>query len=255
MIANGWRETGLRRAAVGLAAALAGLLPGPQAAFGQAALRGRVVDSETGVAIAKAAVRIAGDSTHYTTDSTGRFEARDLRGGTVEVTLEAPGYAKKDLRVAVPLTGGVELTFALDFTGFKLPEIVVAGRVEQLAPRYTNFEQRRQRGMGAFLRWDDLLKKGSNSVGDALRTVRGVKIQCDQRTFECSAAMARSPTCHPTWWVDGVQVHSFDENTPVRDVYGIEIYRGPGEVPGEFGGSDAACGVIALWTKSRPYRD
>ena len=35
---------------------------------------------------------------------------------------------------------------------------------------------------------------------------------------------------------------------------GIEIYRGPGEVPGDFGGSNAACGVIVMWTKSRPYR-
>ena len=44
-------------------------------------------------------------------------------------------------------------------------------------------------------------------------------------------------------------MHSFHENTPISDVYGIEIYRGPGEVPAEFGGSNAACGVIAIWTK------
>jgi outer membrane cobalamin receptor len=66
--------------------------------------------------------------------------------------------------------------------------------------------------------------------------------------------MSRDPQCFPTWWVDGTRVASFHENTPIRDVYGIEIYRGPGEVPGEFAGSDAACGVIVIWTKSRPYR-
>jgi hypothetical protein len=254
MAVNMFGDTTLRVAPWAAGVALLGLLLGPQAALGQAVLRGRVVDSETGGGIAKASVRIHGDTTRYTTDSTGRFEAQNLKGGATELTLEALGYAKADVRFAVPLAGAVQQTFALDFTGYKLPEIVVEGRAEELAPRYTDFERRREAGIGTFLRWDDLLKKGSNTVGDALRTVRGVKIQCNQQTFECNVVMARSPNCHPTWWVDGVEVHSFDEDTPVRDVYGIEIYRGPGETPGEYGGSDAGCGVVVLWTKSRPYR-
>ncbi len=96
--------------------------------------------------------------------------------------------------------------------------------------------------------------KSFGSVGDALRTVRGVRIQCNQQTFECFAYMARSPTCQPVWIVDGQEARAFHENTPIRDVYGIEVYRGAGEVPGEYAGSNAACGVIVIWTKSRPYR-
>lgn len=80
-------------------------------------------------------------------------------------------------------------------------------------------------------------------------------MQCNQQTFECQAVMARAPRqCPPIWIVDGQEVRSFHENTPIRDVYGIEIFRGPGEVPGEYAGSNAACGVIVVWTKSRPYR-
>ena len=99
-----------------------------------------------------------------------------------------------------------------------------------------------------------IAKQGYGSVGDALHVVRGVRIKCNQQTFECFAFMVRSPQCQPTWWIDGQEVRSFHESTPIRDVYGIEIYRGPGEVPGEFAGSDAACGVIVIWTKSRPYQ-
>lgn len=242
------------RAAAVLAAPLCGLLIHPAAAAAQATLSGRVVDSEIGHGVAKASVRIKGDTARVTSDSAGRFEARNLRRGDAEVTVEALGYARETFQVHLPDSGVVEREFALDFTGYQLPEIVVKGRVEELAPRYLPFEQRRLRGIGAFIRWDELNKKGANSIGDALRTVRGVRIQCDQASYECYAVMARSFNCRPTWWVDGVEVRSFSESTSIRDVYGIEIYRGPGEVPGEFAGSDAACGVIVVWTKSRPYR-
>ena len=63
---------------------------------------------------------------------------------------------------------------------------------------------------------------GDATVGDALRTVRGVRVHCNQETFECFAVMARTPQCQPTWWIDGVEVHSFHENTPIRDIYGID---------------------------------
>jgi len=171
-----------------------------------------------------------------------------------EIVISTLGYARGEFQLLIPSQGLVEQVFPLDFTGYKLPEVVVRGRAEQLAPRYQDFERRRQRGIGAYLRWDELSQKGFNSVGDALRSVRGVRIRCNQETFECHAFMSRDPQCFPTWWVDGTRVASFHENTPIRDVYGIEIYRGPGEVPGEFAGSDAACGVIVIWTKSRPYR-
>jgi outer membrane receptor for ferrienterochelin and colicin len=135
-----------------------------------------------------------------------------------------------------------------------MPEMAVRARRERLLPRYQDFEQRRERALGAFLRWDELKKRGYGSVGEALRSVRGVRIQCNQETYECFAVMARSPQCQPTWWIDGVEVRSFHESTPIRDVYGIEIYRGPGEIPGDFAGSNAMCGVIVVWTKSRPFR-
>lgn len=226
----------------------------PQELGSQATLRGRVVDSELGRPISGATVQIRGFSTQFVTDSAGTFEAQAVPVGERQIVITTLGYAKGEFRVQIPSAGIVEQLFPLDFTGYNLPEVVVRGRVEQLAPRYQDFERRRQLGIGAYLRWDELSQKGFNSVGDALRSVRGVRIRCNQETFECHAFMSRDPHCPPTWWVDGTRVSSFHENTSIRDVYGIEVYRGPGEVPGEFAGSDAACGVIVIWTKSRPYR-
>ena len=240
-------------AGASLAAVLA-VATGLQTAAAQT-LRGRITDSELGRPLPGATVHIQGGPSTVTADSLGRFEAQGLAAGDAEVTVELLGYSTGVFKVRIPPSGVVDRVFALDFTGYRLPEVVVQGRVQELAPRYMDFESRRQRGLGAFLRWDDLSKRGSASVGDALRTVRGVRIQCDQQRFECYAVMARTPQCQPTWFVDGVEVRSFHENTSIRDIYGIEIYRGPGEVPGEFAGSNAACGVIVMWTKSRPFRE
>ena len=32
----------------------------------------------------------------------------------------------------------------------------------------------------------------------------------------------------------------------------LEIYRGDGEVPAEFSGSGAGCGVVVIWTRATP---
>jgi hypothetical protein len=217
-------------------------------------LRGRVIDSEIGNALAGAVVRITGGPPSLTSDTVGRFEADNLPSGSAEVRIQVLGYAIGIFTIYLPPSGVVEQVFALDFTGHQLPAVVVEARAVQLVPRYVDFERRRQRGIGAYLRWDDLKERGSASVGDALRTIRGVRLRCNQETFECHVFMARTPNCRPTWFIDGVEVRSFLENTPIRDVYGVEVYRGTGEIPGEFAGSNAACGVIVVWTKSRPYR-
>lgn len=220
----------------------------------QASLRGRVLDSETGQALPGARVVVRGLTAPLTTDSLGRFEAGELRAGETRIRIEQLGYAAREFRVRLPESGAVERVFSLDFTGDRLPEVAVRARIEKLMVRYLDFERRRQRGLGAFFRWDELRKESYSSVGDALRTVRGVRIQCNQQRFECFAVMARTPNCRPVWYIDGMEAGSFNENTPIRDIYGMEVYRGQGEIPGEFSGSNAACGVIVIWTKSRPFQ-
>jgi hypothetical protein len=73
------------------------------------------------------------------------------------------------------------------------------------------------------------------------------------RTHECEISMSRSSGCPPTVWVDGAQSAYFGVNTPIGDVYGIEVYRGSGEIPAEYAGT-SACGAVVIWTKNRPYR-
>ncbi|HEV2672243.1 MAG TPA: carboxypeptidase-like regulatory domain-containing protein [Gemmatimonadales bacterium] len=227
----------------------------PVAATAQSRLQGRVLDSEVGSPVGSAIVRIGKDTAPAArADSQGFFLITGLNRGEITLVIQALGYEQGVFRVFMPDSGEIVRQFTLDFNGVMLPAVVVQARAELLQPRYIDFERRRLRGLGAYFRWDDLKQKNYSTVSDALRTVRGVRIECDQSRFECYAVMARSPNCHPAWYIDGIEVHSFQENTPIRDVYGIEVYRGTGEIPAEFGGSTAGCGVIVMWTKSRPYR-
>jgi len=227
---------------------------GAETAGSQATIRGRVIDSEVGDPLPGAVVSIRGVSSTLVADTLGRFEAVGLPPGEAAVNIELIGYTPGLFRIRLAASDKVDQDFPLDFSGHRLASVVVQARAERLMSRYVDFERRRQRRLGAYFRWDELKQGSYTSVGDALRTVRGVRIRCNQQTYECFAAMVRSPQCLPTWWIDGIEVSSFHENTPIRDVYGIEIYRGTGEVPGEFSGSNAACGVIVMWTKSRPFR-
>lgn len=237
-----------------ISALLAGLLlPATLLAQGTGTLRGRVVDTETGEPVRDATLRIRGLQP-VAADSLGRFEITGIPAGQAQITVLALGYTSNQWKVPIAEGQVLERQFGLDFSGESLPDVVVTARATKLVPRYASFEARRERGLGAYLRWDDIKKKNFSTVGEAARSVRGVRLNCVQAEFECYLRMARTPNCSPEWWVDGVNVRSFTENTPIRDVYGIEIYRGPGEVPGEFAGSNAGCGVIVIWTKSKPFQ-
>ena len=249
------RSAPIRLAGRGLVPALIACLASvaPAQETPTAAIRGLVVDEETGDTIPGATVQVKGLAP-VTVGPLGTFQLVGLRPGSVEISIQAIGFTQKTFKLNLNPGQVLTRTFTMEFTGARLPEVVITARAARLAPRYTDFERRRERGLGAYFRWEEIKAKGFSTVGDALRTVRGVRIKCNQQTYECLAEMARSPGCYPRWWVDGVEVYSFHENTPIRDVYGIEIYRGPSEMPADFGGSNAGCGVIVVWNKSKPYR-
>ncbi|HZE93699.1 MAG TPA: Plug domain-containing protein [Gemmatimonadales bacterium] len=134
----------------------------------------------------------------------------------------------------------------------KLPPVVVEGARERPGGRLADFERRRAGKMGYFITRQDIDKLNASYLADVLGTVRGITLECTGGV--CIARMTRAqPGCEPQYFIDGVEsTPYFARNTPPHDVLGLEVYRGPSEVPAEFTGSNSCCGVIVIWTKSSP---
>ena len=225
-------------------------------------LRGRILDKSSGEAVVGAQVVLDADGRVATSDSTGAYELSDVAAGSVAVTIHAQGFAVAQYVVHLFGPGGWKQDFELDSTrvGGKSVAQLAPVKVIAAAPdfdyRLRDFEIRRASGRGQYLTDEQIQASGAANIQDAVRTMRGVLLDCAGTAFaECRIRMARAPErCMPEYFVDGQLDNYFGPKTPIRDVVGIEVYTGPSDVPGEFAGSSSGCGVVVLWTRSGPKR-
>lgn len=218
---------------------------------GKSGLIGRIFDEKTNQVLSDVLLFV--DSTRHDVaiSSQGRFVLSNLASGHHRVEIRAIGYRPHVLEVSLTDGQVLEREFAMVFTGDKLPELAVEARNSKLLPRFQDFERRRINGLGAYITRDEIASRGYMKIGEAVRSVKGVRVNCTE--VDCIIHMARAPTnCFPTYYVDGRLARSFAESTPMNDVQGIEVYRGAAEMPGEFTGAGAMCGVIVIWTRAAP---
>ena len=246
-------QTSPLRSAVGLLI-VAGLVTSAVpvlAQSGSSGLIGRIFDEKTNQVVTEVLIFV--DSTRHdvSVSSQGRFVLSRLPAGPHRVEIRAVGYRPHVLELNLLEGQVLERQFAMFFTGDKLPELAVEARNSKLLPRFADFERRRQNGMGIYITRDEIKSRGYMRMGDALRTVSGVRVNCGD--VDCIIHMTRSTAgCFPTYYVDGRLARSFAASTPMNDVQGIEVYRGAAEMPGEFAGDGAMCGVIVIWTRAAP---
>jgi hypothetical protein len=237
-----------------------------QSSAGQGTIGGQVVSQVSHAPIPAAVVSLtatvsppapapdSGAPLHLTAiaDSTGRFAFRELAPGTYRLEIRAVGYAEGAWRLRVGPGRQVDHAFDLEPLTVPLPPVVVEGERGRVAGRLADFERRRSGKMGYFITTQDIDRLNASNLADVLGTVRGVKVDCSAGV--CIPRMARSqPGCEPQYFIDGVEASPyFARNTPPQDIVGLEVYRGPSELPAEFTGSNSGCGVIVIWTRSSP---
>ena len=243
-----------------------------------ARLRGSMVDAATQAAIVGARVVIAATGRYVATDSAGRFELTEIPSGVIRFFVTADGYPRNSFVLAFARGEVMEQRFELEgiagaaaAASAALPPADAASAAERaraaqpLAPsvttapasrgvRYEDFERRVRTGRGQYVTREVIEARGYNNLGDATRGMRGVNVECGGPRG-CLIKMARtSPGCYPQYIVDGRPDNAFGPYIAVRDIEGLEVYTGASDVPGEFAGTDAGCGVVVIWTTSGPVK-
>ena len=212
---------------------------------------GRIFDEKTNQVLSDVLIFVDSTRRDIPVSTQGRFVVLNLATGAHRVEVRAIGYRPHVLNVSLTEGQVLEREFPMVFTGDQLPDISVEARNSKLLPRFAEFEHRRINGMGSYITRDEIRARGYMNLGDALRGVKGVQVNCGE--VDCIVRMTRSTAgCFPTYYVDGRLARSFAQSTPMNDVQGIEVYRGAAEMPGEFTGAGAMCGVIVIWTRAAP---
>jgi hypothetical protein len=228
-----------------------------QGSVAQGTIGGQVVSQATQAGIPAAVATLtsadSGSAVHLTAtaDSSGRFAFRDLIPGTYRLEIRAVGYTEGAWRLRLASGRQFAHTFDLEPLSVKLPPLVVEGQ-RRPAGRLVDFERRRSGKMGYFITTQDIDRLNASDLMDVLGTVRGVALECSAGV--CIPRMARSqPGCEPQYFIDGAEASPyFARSTPPHDIVGLEVYRGPSELPAEFTGTNSGCGVIVIWTRSSP---
>ncbi len=236
---------------------------------------GRVTGYQGGEVVAGAEVRLTalgsdgddgggdGRPRVVTTDAEGAFRLPDAQVGRYEVVVSSLGY--QDVTDTVVAAGG-----RLNQVTVRLPEealaiegvtVEVEARLERLDR--AGFYERRERGPGGvFLDREEIEDTPVSRPQELFRNRPGVQVRYTTGETGSRAALTNG-RCMPAVYVDGSLVRraqSFDEDPnravlylddliPMDAIDGIEFFRDPAEIPVQYGGTGANCGVVLVWTR------
>lgn len=222
------------------------------AALGQAAsVFGRVVERTSGRPIANAQFILLGDDRVTYSDSAGRYAFPRLSMGVARITVRAVGFASQTLVIELEAGQRAERPVFMESVARSLEAVDVTA-APQVNYRMLDFERRRRTGRGQYLTEEDIIESGAYNVADAVKNLRGVTYECGGGAG-CFIRMTRAPMrCLPEFVVDDHVMNDFGPLTPIRDIVAMEVYTGPAEVPGEYAGRNAGCGIVVIWTRSGP---
>lgn len=236
------------------------LLAAPQAAAqdGPASLWVTVRSEITGRPLRGAEVTLLGVPFRWRTDENGVARLKGLAEGPQTIYAAALGHAPAEWAVVLAAEGTGVVALALGPEPIALDPIRVRGAREEQKDRGTMYLERRgffrrqRTGFGAYLTRAELERDDPRSLSDAMRRISGMTV-LPGRFSHGSVAMTRSlgsAFCSIRYVIDGIPTVGFNlDDVPVRDVEGIEIYRGASEIPAEFNSRRSGCGVIVIWTR------
>jgi len=233
------------------------------------AIRGRVASTSAGRPLGGAEVTILELSRSTRTSDDGSFAFTSVPPGRYQIIARSVGYSPEQRSVLVDQSGVAALTLSLSPVAPELAGVSVEAR-RVLPGNQREFERRRAAGTGGtFLTREMLAAREESRLSDVLRThASGVRFVALARGGKAAAGQRSSATidsrrpreCYMQIILDGVRVFTPSQASstnppPDIDQYApnglesIEVYAGSADTPVEYGGTEATCGTIVLWTR------
>jgi hypothetical protein len=231
-----------------------------------------VYDEATGEPLDSARVTDVLTGLSILTSRTGTATLVFLPEGGSLVRIQKIGYETKTLMVAISPVDTTPVTEMMTRVTVLAPVTVRDSAEPYLSPALRDFERRKRAGFGYFIdeaemrKHDDwmmanLLTSRLPGLMPAPNAGRAAEYVVSARTMCAGLALARcmTPNCYPNVYVDGVRYTEpgsiaanavdFSKWSPTQFA-AAEFYSSL-EVPEEFGGASATCGVLLLWTRER----
>jgi hypothetical protein len=234
------------------------LLPCSVAAQG---VGGTVSARSTGEPIASALVQLlARDSTVLRsgfTDEAGAFSLRAEACGPADgyIFVERLGYERLVIAIRDLPENCDAWPIVLETKPVALAELPVQASRRNRSLEQVGFYSRQRIGLGTFIT-RDMLEDRYRTVPRIAEVIQQVPniFRVDIGTNESVLYLRLHPgfdkPCPSVVWVDGLFYEKRLPRLNTTDVEAIEIYRGSAEVPAQYGGSYAACGVAVIWTRT-----
>ena len=235
----------------------------------QSVLAGRVREDSTGRPLAGVEVVIVGSDRRTLTDASGRYVLNMMPDGRRQVLFRSVGFRPVQEWVVLGRVDTVWANPMLVAQTVRLDPITVTAKPD--APRGLGleaFEERRKLGFGKFIDSATLRRNEHQRLPALLDRLQGIGFSILDKQVVAVSRRRFGPMGEPCYMsvvLDGSVIYSsgapglavlaggrsppdlkmFD----VASLTAVELYRGAGEVPLEFGGAGAACGVLVLWTR------
>jgi hypothetical protein len=247
---------------------------GPLAA--QAAMSGTVRNDSTGAPIAGVEVLLGGTNHSTHTNDQGRYILSGLPSGTYQAIFRLVGYLPGGLSVRLTTGDTTRANTTLIRSVVVLARVIVAGATPTrgVGMGRAAIADRQRLGFGKLIDTEALRRYDTHlHLDDVLCRDSGVEVQ-RVRSDGGMILLAYHPTrrnregklnCLMSIYYNGALVGAggvVDEEgssgtvkpTDLRmfalgGLDAIEVYRSAAQVPTEYGGASAACGVILLWSR------
>jgi hypothetical protein len=235
-------------------------------------LSGQVLDEATGEPITGVQVTLMPGGRNAISDSDGRFGLEGVSPGGHRVEVRHMAYRTvRDSLWFDATEGSLRVEIRMDREAIPLEAITVSverGRPPGgvLARVFERADRVRAMGIGSVFYREDIERRGAQRLTHILAQAPGIRITQQSvggrniPVVVTTRAFSGFDQCMPLFYLDGapyaLQDHegrflgeSVDDLMSTQEIELIEVYPSASQVPAEFSGSRAGCGVVAIWTR------